>query len=83
MRTLLIFILSKKKEAFFDLVEKKTVKKNFFPKKRFSRITFFRKVMKTTFHYESFIEFYSAHFGINIDPCFIKKILSKKFDQKI
>jgi hypothetical protein len=39
--------------------------------------------MKTTFHYENFLEFYSAHFGIKIEPCFIKKILSKKFDQKI
>ena len=36
-------------------------------------MTLFRKVMKTTFHYESFLEFYSAHFGIKIEPCFIKK----------
>ncbi len=43
-----------------------------------SRITFFRKVMKTTFLYESFLEFYSAHFGIKIEPCFIKKNFIKK-----
>jgi len=29
--------------------------------------------MKTTFDYKSFLEFYSAHFGIKIEPCFIKK----------
>ena len=42
-------------------------------------MTLFRKVMKTTFHYESFLEFYSAHFGIKIEPCFIKKNLTKKY----
>jgi len=34
--------------------------------------------MKTTFDYESFLEFYSAHFGIKIEPCFIKKNFIKK-----